>query len=269
MYKGDVMILDKIVNEKRKRIEQRKLKISLEEMKASALAIANKNEKNMFKEVLKKDGLSIIGEFKKASPSKGIILPDFNIEQILELYKELNIDAFSVLTEEDFFLGSDKNLKKVKSLSSTPILRKDFIIDFYQIYEAKVLGASGILLIVAELGDRLKEFYDECIKLNLEPLIEVHNKEELDIALKCGGEIIGINNRDLKTFHTTLKITEELIDYIPKDKIIVSESGISSIDDLLEVKSYGVDAVLVGEMFMRNVNNEQFKDKLKRGKYKC
>ena len=111
-----------------------------------------------------------------------MILPDFNVEEIEKLYRDLGIDAFSVLTEEDFFQGSDENLKKVKALSSTPILRKDFIVDFYQIYEAKVLGASGILLIVAELKDKLKEFYDECIRFKLEPLIEVHNREELDIA---------------------------------------------------------------------------------------
>ena len=233
--------------------------VSLEEIKAEAERLIDKTEENKFKNALKKPGLSVIGEYKKASPSKGLILPDFNVEEIESLYRELRVDAFSVLTEEDFFKGSNENLKKVKALSNKPILRKDFIIDFYQIYEAKVLGASGILLIVAQLGNKLKEFYDECVKFNLEPLIEVHNKEELDIALEVGGEIIGINNRNLKTFVTTLDITKDLIEYIPKDKVIVSESGMHSIDDLRRIKAMGADAVLVGEMFMRNIKNEDFK----------
>ena len=244
------MILDEIVVEKM---------VSLEEVKAEAERLIDKTEENKFKNALKKPGLSVIGEYKKASPSKGLILPDFNVEEIESLYRELRVDAFSVLTEEDFFKGSNENLKKVKALSNKPILRKDFIIDFYQIYEAKVLGASGILLIVAQLGNKLKEFYDECVKFNLEPLIEVHNKEELDIALEVGGEIIGINNRNLKTFVTTLDITKDLIEYIPKDKVIVSESGMHSIDDLRRIKAMGADAVLVGEMFMRNIKNEDFK----------
>lgn len=143
------MILDEIVVEKRKRIEESKKMISLEEIKAEAERLIDKTEENKFKNALKKPGLSVIGEYKKASPSKGLILPDFNVEEIESLYRELRVDAFSVLTEEDFFKGSNENLKKVKALSNKPILRKDFIIDFYQIYEAKVLGASGILLIVA------------------------------------------------------------------------------------------------------------------------
>ena len=254
------MILSKIVIEKRKRIEERKKIVSIEEMREKALKLLDDKQENKFKNALKREGLSIIGEYKKASPSKGVILPDFNIDEIAKFYESLDISAYSVLTEEDYFKGSDDNLIKVKSLSNRPILRKDFIVDFYQIYEAKVLGSSGILLIVAELGDRLKEFYDECIKFKLEPLIEVHNKEELDIALECGGEIIGINNRDLKTFVTTLETTEKLIKYIPKDKVIVSESGMNTIDDLRRVKEYGADAALVGEMFMRNINNNNFID---------
>lgn len=254
------MILDKIVTEKKKRIEEKKKIISLKEMKENAYKLLDDNKEKKFIEALNKEGLSIIGEFKKASPSKGLIVPDFNVEEILNLYKELEIDAYSVLTEEDFFLGSDEYLKKVKSLSTQPILRKDFIIDYYQIYEAKALGASGILLIASVLKDKLKEFYKECIDFNLEPLIEVHNKEELDMALECDGKIIGVNNRDLKTFNTNLETTKELISYIPNNKITVSESGMSSIEDLKKIKGYGVDAVLVGEMFMRNITNKKFKE---------
>lgn len=253
------MILDKIVAEKKKRIEERKRIVSTEEMRERALKLITDEKPHRFKDALKKQGLSVIAEYKKASPSKGVIVPEFNMDEIIKFYEGLNIDAYSVLTEEDFFQGSDENLKKVKTESDRPILRKDFVIDFYQIYEAKVIGAAGILLIVAELGDRLKEFYDECIKFELEPLIEVHNKEELDIALKCGGEIIGINNRDLKTFVTTLDTTKSLIELVPKDKVIVSESGMHSIEDLKTVMEYGADAVLVGEMFMRNIDDAEFK----------
>ena len=260
------MILDDIVVKKRKRIEERKKYISTEEMKNKALKLLDNNYEKSFKKALKEPGLSVIAEYKKASPSKGIIVPDFDVNKIINIYESLNINAYSILTEEDFFKGSDENLKKVKKITKRPILRKDFVIDFYQIYEAKVLGASGILLIVAELKERLKEFYDECIKFQLEPLIEVHNKEELEIALKCGGEIIGINNRNVKTFVTTLDTTKELINMIPKDKVIVSESGMHSIDDLKMIKSYKADAVLVGEMFMRNLDNEKFKKEYEKSK---
>ncbi len=260
------MVLDKIVTEKRKRIEERKKIVSLEEIREKAFKVENL-ENNFFK-VLKKPGLSVIGEFKKASPSKGLILPEFNVNEIEKLYKELNVDAYSILTEEDFFMGSDENLKRVKAISDVPILRKDFIVDFYQIYEAKLLGAQGILLIVAELLDKTKEFYDECIKYNLEPLIEVHNKDELNIALESGCRIIGINNRNLKDFHTTLEITKELIDYVPRDKVVISESGMASIEDLKYVESLGCDGVLIGEMFMRNIKNQEFINEFKRFKGK-
>lgn len=260
------MILQKIITQKIKRIEKSKEKVSLVEMQSKAEELIKLTEEGRFKNALRKKGLSVVGEYKKASPSKGLILEEFDIGEIESLYRQLNIDAFSVLTEEDFFMGSDENLIKVKEISDKPILRKDFIVDFYQIYESKVLGASAVLLIVAELKEKLKEFYDECKRLKFDVLVEVHNKEELDIALKVGAEIIGINNRDLKTFITTLDVTKELLEYIPKGKIIVSESGMNSIDDLIYMKSIGVDAVLVGEMFMRNIKNEKFKNEFKRFK---
>ncbi|WP_143317142.1 indole-3-glycerol phosphate synthase TrpC [Clostridium sp. HBUAS56017] len=253
------MILDKICREKYKRVEERKKLILIDKLyeKAGELISAENN----FKNVLGGDNFSIIGEFKKASPSKGIIVPDFDIEKIAHIYSEFKIDAYSVLTEEDFFMGSDEYLKKVKALSDRPILRKDFIIDFYQIYEAKILGASGILLIAAVLGEKLKEFYEECRKFNLYPLVEVHNREELDLALECNSEIVGINNRDLKNFNTTLKTTEDLIKHVPKGKIIISESGMKTISDLQKVKDFGANGALVGEMFMRNIHDEEFKER--------
>lgn len=265
------MILDDIVAKKKIQVEKRKCEISIEEIKKQALQIvkieneqSNGEYKNLFKEALIKDGLSVIGEFKKASPSKGIIVEDFNIMDILSYYTFMGVRAFSILTEEDYFKGSDEYLKKIRKSSNIPILRKDFIIDFYQIYESKLLGANGILLIAAVLKEKLFEFYEEAKNCNLQPLVEVHNKEELDMALKCDCDVIGINNRNLKTFDVSLDTTEKLIRYIPKDKIIISESGIMSVEDLRHIKNCGVNGVLIGEFFIRNIYNSEFKSKVKK-----
>lgn len=265
------MILDEIVTKKKIRVEKRKNEIPIEEIRKQALDIVNFENrrcegkyKNSFREALLKDGLSVIGEFKKASPSKGVICEDFNIMDILSYYTCMGVRAFSILTEEDYFKGSDEYLKKIKKSSMTPILRKDFVIDFYQIYEAKVLGADGILLIAAVLGKNLGDFYKEAKKYNIQPLVEVHNKEELDLALKYDCDVIGINNRDLKTFNVTLETTRELKNHVPDDKILVSESGIMSVDDLKLIKSYGVNGVLIGEFFMRNMKNIEFKNEIKK-----
>lgn len=261
------MILDDIVEAKKIRVAKRKAEIPIKELEKQALEKVKLekelNCQNPFKIALKKDGLSVIGEFKKASPSKGVIVKDFNIKEILNYYTYLGVDVFSILTEEDFFLGSDEYLKEIRKISHIPILRKDFIIDFYQIYEAKVLGANGILLIASVLGNKLGSFYNEARRFNLEPLVEVHNKKELDLALKYDCEIIGINNRDLKTFKVSLKTTRELINHIPENKVVVAESGIMSIEDLEMIKSFGADAVLIGELFMRNIENSEFKLKYK------
>lgn len=261
------MILDDIVAKKKIRTDKRKKEIPIKELEKQALQKVKvekeSNYKNPFIGALKKKGLSVIGEFKKASPSKGVIVENFNIKEILNYYNYLGVDVFSILTEEDFFLGCDEYLKEIRRISHTPILRKDFVIDFYQIYEAKILGADGILLIVSVLGDSLGEFYREAKRFGLEPLVEVHNKEELDLALKYDCEIIGINNRNLKTFDVALDTTKELIESIPKDKIIIAESGIMSIEDLKLMKEFGADAALVGELFMRNIDNADFKCKYK------
>lgn len=264
------LILDKIVAKKRIRVDERKSEIPIEELRKQAIQITKIemdtkgiNYENAFKKALKKDKLSVIGEFKKASPSKGIILENFNVKEILNYYNLLGVDAFSILTEEDFFLGSDNYLKEIRKLSHTPILRKDFIIDFYQIYEAKLLGADGILLIASVLGESLGKFYAEAKKFNLEPLVEVHNQEELNLALKYNCDIIGVNNRDLNTFNVSLHTTKELIKNISKDKIIIAESGIMSIENLEMLTRLGVNGVLIGEFFMRNIDNADFKCKYK------
>ena len=261
------MILDDIIAKKKIRVDKRKKEIPIKELEKQALQKVKvereSNYKNPFKTALTKEGLSIIAEFKKASPSKGVIVEEFNVKEILNYYNYLGVDVFSILTEEDFFLGCDEYLKEIRRISHTPILRKDFIIDYYQIYEAKILGADAILLIVSVLGDTLGEFYHEAKRFNLEILVEVHNKEELDLALKYDCEIIGINNRNLKTFDVALDTTKELIKSIPKDKVIIAESGIMSIEDLKMIEDFGVDGVLIGELFMRNIDNSDFKSKYK------
>lgn len=250
------MILDDIVVKKKERLKERlENKFDFKDSKPY--------EENAFRKEVFSDRFTIIGEFKKASPSKGIIAPDFDVKEVLKVYEGLPIGAYSVLTEEDFFKGSDEYLKYVASNSRRPALRKDFIIDKYQIYEANHLGASAVLLIVAVLKENLKEFYDLCIELGIAPLVEVHNKEELDIALEVGVDIIGINNRDLKTFNVDLNTTKDLIKYIPSHIKVISESGIQSVDDIKMLKSLGVSGVLIGETLMRNLKNEEMLNELK------
>lgn len=245
------MILDEIVAVKRKQLELEKgarpLNHLIKEFKI--------REVRDFEASLKGHGISIIAEIKKASPSKGVIIENFNHKSIGRIYEEIDIDAISILTEEHFFKGNNEYIKDVKEITSKPILRKDFIIDEYQIYQAYEIGADAILLIAAILAGRLKSFYELATSLGLHVLIEVHNERELDEALQTGGRIIGINNRDLKSFQVNLKYTEELIKYIPKDRIVVSESGIATSKDIKYLESLGAKAVLIGESFMRNINN--------------
>lgn len=245
------MILDEIVAVKRRQMELEKVKRPLEIIKEEL----KPREIRDFEATLKGEGISIIAEIKKASPSKGVIIEDFNHRTIAGIYEEINIDAISILTEEHFFKGRKEYIKEAKEITRKPILRKDFIIDQYQIYEAYEIGADAILLIAAILPGRLKSFYDLASSLGLHVLIEVHNEEELVEALETGGRIIGINNRDLKSFQVNLRHTEQLIKYIPKDRIVVSESGIATAEDIKYLEGLGVNAVLIGEAFMRNIEH--------------
>ncbi|WP_010234748.1 indole-3-glycerol phosphate synthase TrpC [Clostridium arbusti] len=245
------MILDDIVAYKIKQIEEEKRQLPLKEFENKVQDIVTRD----FKVAISKPGINIIAEVKKASPSKGIIKPDFDPKSIAKVYEKISIDAISVLTEKKFFMGSDEYIAKVKEVTVKPVLRKDFIIDEYQIFQAKKIGADAILLIVAVLGKELKSFYKLATELGLNCLIEVHNREELEIALEAEAEIIGINNRDLRDFSVDLKTTEKFMKYIPKGTVIVSESGIKTSDDILYLKSIGVNAVLIGETFMRNIED--------------
>ncbi len=202
----------------------------------------------------------IIAEIKKASPSRGIICEHFQPVETALQYENNGAVAISVLTDEKFFKGSLQYLRDIKEHKiSIPLLRKDFIIDPYQIYEARAFGADAVLLIVAALSDtsRIKEFLALVDELSFSALVEVHSKTELDKALYCGAEIIGINNRDLKTFNTDIKTTLEIIDDIPDDRVVVSESGIKTTGDLKKLSSAGVSAFLIGETFMRDINPGQ------------
>jgi len=251
------MILDDIVAKRRLRLEQEMQQITLEgwkrKIKAPGLhkpldfggALKRKDGKNG-------DGLSIIAEIKKASPSAGIIRENFDPVNIAGEYIMSGVQAISVLTEKDYFLGDDSYLVKVRQTAPVPLLRKDFIIDLWQVYQSRCLGADAILLIVALLSDELlKKMLIVAGILGLQCLVEVHDEAEVEKALKAGARIIGINNRDLRTFKTDIRTTEKLIGSIPHDRIVVSESGIRTADDIRYLKEVGADAVLVGESFMK------------------
>jgi len=240
-------ILDEIVEKKILQIEKEKIQIPLQNL-------ININPRGIrdFEVALSGSGLAIIAEVKKASPSKGLIDPNFDPVKTALNYEKYCVNAISVLTEKNYFLGDDKNIGLVKDKTTKPILRKDFIIDKYQIYQSILLGADAILLITSVLKDNLKSYYQLATSLGLHCLVEVHDRFEIELALECGCRIIGINNRDLNNFNVDIRTTEKLMKYIPKDKIIVSESGISSTSDLKYLKSIGASAVLIGESFMRN-----------------
>ena len=238
-------ILDEIVKNKILQIENEKIQKPLE-----SLINIEQREIRDFGRALNKNGLSIIAEVKKASPSKGLIDPNFDPIKTALNYEKYGVDAISVLTEKKYFLGDDKNIGLVKENTSMPILRKDFIIDKYQIYQSHYLHADAILLIAAILKDKLKSYFELATSLGLHCLVEVHNSIEIELALDCDSKIIGINNRDLSNFNVDIHTTEKLMKYIPKNKIVVSESGISSISDVKYLKSIGTNAVLIGESFM-------------------
>jgi len=258
------MILDKIVEDKKKRLPEHKAKISEEEMRRLAEEKNTENEKNgSFYRALKKDGISIIGEFKQASPSLGKIESKIDLTQRIAEYSQ-SVDAISCLTEEDHFLGSADYLKKIRKMTDIPILRKDFMIDPYQIYEAKVIGADAVLLIAAILEDgQMRDFYQLTKELNMDALVEVHDEYEMERALKLDAEIIGVNNRDLKDFTIHLDTTKRLSKYIPEHKVFVAESGIVADKDVAFLKECHVDAFLIGRAFMESENPKELAERWK------
>ena len=243
-------ILDEIVAHKKKDLEERKATLPLVELEKRMPPLS---ERRSFSRSLKKDGLAIIGEIKKASPSRGVIVPDFDPVDLALEYEEAGVVAISVLTEERYFQGSLGDLLMVRRATSKPLLRKDFLFDEYQLYEARAYGADAILLIVAILEERkLISLLEKAQVLGLDALVEVRSRSEVEQALSCGATIIGINNRDLKTFQVDLKTTAELSQFVPPDKILVSESGINNAEEVRFVREYGVKAILVGESLLRS-----------------
>ena len=245
------MILDDLTAAVAKRLVTDKQQVPLEVMKARALA-APKKEGFPFEKNLGKSGLSFICEVKKASPSKGLIAPDFPYVAIAKEYEQAGAAAISVLTERDYFLGSPQYLQEIAAAVTTPVLRKDFVIDEYQVYEARAIGADCVLLIVAALGDaQLRELAGLAAHLDMDVLVEVHDEEELDRALAVDAPLIGVNNRDLRTFRTDLETTLRLRALVPADRLLVTESGVHTREDVARLRAGGVHAFLVGEAFMR------------------
>lgn len=248
------MILDEIVESKRKRLLEHKSSISEEAMRQRALESQRKSIS--FYDALAKQGLSVIGEFKKASPSHGTMNDRIDIGTRITQYNGA-VDAISVLTEEDHFYGGVEYLEAIRKMTELPIIRKDFIIDEYQVYEAKVIGADAILLIVAILDDdTFKHLYDLAYSLGMDVLCEVHDEEELARMVRLKVKIIGINNRNLKTFvvdfNTTRRLAKELEN--TADYILVSESGVLSDDDMRALKESDVNAALIGTALMESEN---------------
>ncbi|MFH1202780.1 MAG: indole-3-glycerol phosphate synthase TrpC [Candidatus Omnitrophota bacterium] len=242
--------LKKIIQEKKKELKKFR-KISLRHLLKDLKA---QGERRDFKKAISKKGrLSIIAEIKRKSPSAGILIRDFKPVKLARDFEKLGVSALSVLTDKKFFGGDISILRKIRQKVKLPILRKDFIIDEYQVYESYLAGADVILLIVRILSLRkLEKLYLLAKKLNMDSIIEVHSRADLKKALKINPEIIGINNRDLKTFKVDLNTTRRLAPLIPKSKIIVSESGINLKDDLEFLRSKRVNAALIGEAFMKD-----------------
>ena len=245
------MILDQIVTNNRLELESRKRITPLAEVQRVALAQLPPLD---FASALRGDCIQLIAEVKKASPSRGIIRPDFDPLEIAQIYASNGASAISVLTEPKYFQGSLNHLKDIRNAlgnKSLPLLRKDFLGDPYQVFESRAYGADSLLLIVAILTpEKLGELLGLSRELKMSCLVEVHNEAELEIALRSGAGIIGINNRDLQTFTVDLTVTERLRPLIPPDRIVVSESGIKDRNDMEKLGKWGVDAVLIGESLM-------------------
>ena len=243
------MILDDIVRDKRADLQRTKATLPLADLQQRALF---RLPRRALRTALEARHRAIIAEVKKASPSKGVIRADFDPVRIAVRYAESGAAAISVLTEERYFQGHLDYLAAIRHAVSVPVLRKDFIFDPYQLYEARAFGADAVLLIVAILPDALlQELLWLAEELNLSTLVEIHDHAELQRAVRSGARVLGINNRDLRTFRTTLATTEELLPAVPSDAVVVAESGIETPADIERLERLGVGAFLIGEAFMR------------------
>ncbi len=263
------MILYEIAERTRERVAESKKKVAFETVRADAefLAKGVVPENTMdydFYRALKKDGISFICEVKKASPSKGVIAHDFPYLEIAKEYESAGASAISCLTEPYYFQGKNEYLKEIAGSVSIPVLRKDFTVDPYMIYEAKILGASAVLLICSLLDKyELQEYQSIATELGLSALVETHDEEEVEMALSADAKIIGVNNRDLKTFTVDINNSARLRRLVPKEIAFVSESGIKTREDIARLVDNGTDAVLIGETLMRSNDKKAMLDNLR------
>ncbi len=249
-------VLAQILQSTRERLEQRKRVLPLEQLRRSATE--RPTTPRGFRTALARPGISVIAEFKRRSPSAGVLREHADLAELVGAYERGGASALSVLTEEANFAGSLDDLSAARELCALPALRKDFVVEEYQLLEARSAGADAVLLIVAALTDsELAALQDAAQVLGLDVLVEVHDRDELDRALAVGAELIGVNNRDLRDFSVDLRRTMQLRGAIPDGVVVVSESGIGSCEQLRELEREGVDAVLVGESLMRAAEPEQ------------
>lgn len=251
------MILDEIAERTRTRVAELKKARDIFSLRRDAENMPGESRAS-FRKALEAPGISFICEVKKASPSKGIIAPDFPYREIAGEYEEAGAAAVSVLTEPCYFLGSDRYLQEIAERVKLPLLRKDFTVDAYQLYEARILGASAVLLICAILEkEQLREYGEIARSMGMAALVETHTEEEVEMALGAGAEIIGVNNRNLKTFEVDITTSGRLRALIPDEVVFVSESGIKTPEDVAALKAIGTDAVLIGEAFMRSPDKKR------------
>lgn len=257
------MILDEIAAAAKKRVALQKEQIPEEEMKSLACALP-KDTGFPFEKALKQEEIRFICEVKKASPSKGLIAKDFPYIEIAKEYEQAGAAAISVLTEPDYFLGRDTYLQEIAKEVRIPVLRKDFTVDPYMIYQAKILGASAVLLICAILTDeQLREYREIADSLGLSALVEAHDETEVARALASGARIVGVNNRDLRDFKVDITNSVRLRKLVPENVIFVSESGMKTPEDIDVLRKNGTDAVLIGEILMRSADKREMLEKLR------
>ncbi|MGN1456968.1 MAG: indole-3-glycerol phosphate synthase TrpC [Acutalibacteraceae bacterium] len=256
------MILDTLAESTKKRVENEKKTISPEQMKSYALSMPKLNFE--FEKALRKDDIAFICEVKKASPSKGVISEDFPYVQIARDYETAGASAVSVLTEPEYFKGSAEYLSEISKNINIPIIRKDFTVDEYMIYQARMIGASAVLLICAILDtETIKKYISICDTLGLSALVEAHDEDEIQSALKAGARLIGVNNRNLKDFTVDINNCVNLRKLVPSDVTFVAESGIKSAKDIDVLRQANVNAVLIGETLMRAENKTEMLAQLK------
>lgn len=256
------MILTKLADSTRDRVEREKKQIQLEMVKKQALAM--KKGDFSFEKVIAEGDISFICEVKRASPSKGMLVEEFPYVQIAKDYEEAGASCISVLTEPDYFKGDKEYLKEISENVTVPLIRKDFIIDEYMIYDAKIHGASCVLLICSLLDKETMEKYIEiCDNLGMSALVEAHDEEEIQKAIEAGARMIGVNNRDLKTFTVDIGNSERLRKLVPDNILFIAESGIKTNADINRLRKAKVNGVLIGETFMKAENKKEMLQKLR------